>query len=121
MHQHAVDEIGAQALQAARDAHAGMLGGEEIFRVAVVKFLAGLGDMKELFATRAHELAEPLFRGAVGGSRVENIDAAGMREIEQTLDIPIGGKRKAAAAGIFDLLVASELDRAKAKRAHAFP
>ena len=48
-------------------------------------------------------------------------DADFKREIEQTFDIPIGGKRKAAAAGIFDLLVAPELDRAKAKRAHAFP
>src|SRR5947209_15048490 len=90
-----------------------------MFGLAVSKFLAGLSHQEEFAAPCAQELAEPLFRAAIGRRRVERSDAAFERHVEQRLDLTVAGQRKAVAARIADIAVAPEFDRAEAERARS--
>ena len=112
VHQHQVEIVGAQALQAAFDAAAHVRGAEIEKGFAVHELLADLRADHPVLTVR-QQLAEALFAAAIGGRSVDEVDAQLARQGQQLAYLLIIGQVK--AGGIFDALIAADLDRAEAK------
>ncbi|MCY1459109.1 hypothetical protein D9M71_765530 [compost metagenome] len=114
MHQHQVDVVGLQALEAAFDGKTRVSGAEVEARLAAVELFAHLADNHPLFALATQQWAETFFASAVGGCGVDQVDAQLARLLEQHARLVIVGDGK--AVGVLDPLVAAQLDRAQAQR-----
>ncbi|MNI34703.1 hypothetical protein D3C73_887010 [compost metagenome] len=113
VHQHQVDEIGFQALQAALHGKSGMRCTEIVVRLAVGKLFTDFADDHPVLALAAQQRPEALFAAAIGRRRVDQVDTQVARQLEQPAGVVIVGNLK--AIGVFDALVTAQFDRTQAQ------
>ncbi len=114
MHQHQLDAVGFQALQAALYRTAGVGGAEIEVRLAIVEFFANLADDHPFIALAAQQRAQALFAAAVGRGGVDQVDTQLAGLGQQQAGFVIAGDGE--AGGVLHALVAPQLDRAQAQR-----
>ncbi|MOA28054.1 hypothetical protein D3C78_1489720 [compost metagenome] len=113
MHQHQVNLLGFQALEAALDGKARVCGAEVETRLAFFELLTDLADDHPVIALAAQQWAEALFAAAVGGGGVDQVDAQVTGLGQQLAGLVVVGDGK--AVGVFDSLITPQLDCTQAQ------
>lgn len=110
--EHDVEIVGAQALQAALDAVADMLGAEVERRHALIEFFPYFGTDNPALAL-LQQFAEAFFAVAIGGGGVDQVHAGLSAQVQEVLHAGVIGQFK--IAGVFDAFVAANFHGAQAK------
>ncbi|MNZ93213.1 hypothetical protein D3C78_1122710 [compost metagenome] len=113
VHQHQVDEVGFQALQAAFHRHSSVCGAEIVTGLAVGKLLADLADNHPILTLTAQQRAEAFFAATIGRGGVDQVDAQVAGEFEQPACFIVIGNLK--AVGVLHPLVAAQFHGAQAQ------
>ncbi len=111
MHQHQLDAVGTQTLEAALHREARVGGRKVETRLAVLELLANLADDHPILALSGQQRAEPFLADAVGRRGVDQVDTefAGQGQQLASLGVVWDGK----TVGILHPLIAAQLHRAQ--------
>ncbi|MNZ74984.1 hypothetical protein D3C78_934520 [compost metagenome] len=113
VHQHQVDEVRFQTLQAALYRHARVCRTEVMTGLAVGKLFTHLADNHPILTLTAQQRAEAFFAATIGRGRVDQVDAQVAGKLEQHARFIVIGNPE--AVGVFHALVAAQFHRAQAQ------